>query len=135
MEIIKLFVLLYWPAVGMINKENRPLQWRVSCIIPTMNSNRIKLDKMKNHNNEKQQILWLYILIDQACSNQSCFFYHATADDVGIVTIEEFVKINNYLHSPSIWFTVGGSLTAGSGTEITTFCKSNKSEASYSMLT
>ena len=44
-------------------------------------------------------------------------------------------KLEHYLHSPSICFTLGASLSAGRGMETITLCKSNMSEASYSMFT
>ena len=40
-----------------------------------------------------------------------------------------------YLHSPSICLTLGGSRLAGRGIDIKTFCRSNISKASYSILT
>jgi hypothetical protein len=39
------------------------------------------------------------------------------------------------LHSPSTWFTVGGSRRAGNGISMMTFWSSNALEASYSIFT
>jgi len=55
-------------------------------------------------------------------------------------TLPEYLKqdhkgFETYFHSPSICLTLGASLSAGRGIEMATLCKSNISEASYSMFT